>query len=189
MRQLFRKFKKDYQVYTKNRYLIISQASIALHKSKQSIFCLHRDQISEAEKLLIQVEEILKKLRSNLKKAPDLNYSGAYKAALEEFLEAKLFYQILKFGRIQPVKNLNINFDDYLAASCDLTGELVRKIIFFVTKQKPEKARQFKEFIAIIIEELIQFNLTGYLRHKFDEAKRNLKKAEEILYDLEIRNK
>jgi len=189
MRQLFRKFKKDYQVYTKNRYLIISQANIALHKSKQAIFSLHRDQVFEAEKLLIQVEKILKKIGTSLKKAPDLKYNGAYKAALEEFLEAKLFYQVLKFGRIQPIKNLDINFDDYLAASCDLTGELVRKIILFVTKKEPEKAKQFKEFIAIIIEELIQFDLTGYLRHKFDEAKRNLKKAEEILYDLEIRKK
>jgi len=80
-----------------------------------------------------------------------------------------------------------VNYDDYLGAICDLTGEIVRKMILLVTNGEDEKAKKLKEFITEIINELIKFDLTGYLRHKYDEAKRNLKKAEEILYDLKIK--
>lgn len=187
MKAIFKNLKKEYESHTKNRYLIISDSNQALHKAKQAIFALHRDEFSQAQKLLLQIEKILIGLQPNLKEVPDFKYTGAYKAALEEYLEAKLFYQVLKFGKISSVTKIKTNFADYLAASCDLTGELVRKIILLATEGDVKRARNLKELIAEIVGELTKINLTGYLRHKYDDAKRNLKKAEEILYDLKIR--
>jgi len=187
MKKFIGKLRKEYQFYTKSRHLIVSQANDVLHLSKQAIFSLHRDQYDKAETVIFQAEKKILSLSDDLKKAPDLKYNGAYKAALEEYLEAKLFWQVLKFGSIKPVKEIKLNFDDYLAASCDLTGEMVRKMILFVTENKNDQAKELKELIAKILEELIKFDLTGYLRHKYDDAKRNLKKAEEIIYDLKIR--
>lgn len=186
---MWRKLKKDYQTHTRVRGLIIQQSNIALNQAKQAIFALHRDQISQAEKILSRVERTLLKLQSSLKKAPNLKYTGAYKAALEEYLEAELFYQAMRFGKIKQISKIRVNFDDYIAAVCDLTGELVRKIVLLATTRKIKKAKELKELIAQIVGELIKLDLTGYLRHKYDDAKRNLKKAEEILYDLEVRRK
>lgn len=186
---MWQKLKKDYQNYTLTRGSIIHQSNLALNQAKQAIFTLHRDQISQAEELLSRTEKILIKLRVYLKKAPDLKYTGSYKAALEEYLEAKLFYQALKFGKIGPVTKIKPGFDDYIAATCDLTGELVRKIVLLATVRENKKAQRLKELIAQVVGELVKLNLTGYLRHKYDDAKRNLKKAEEILYDLEIKRK
>lgn len=186
---MWQKLRKDYQVYTKYRQIIIRESSQALHMAKQAVFILHRDQISQAEKLLSQIEKILIKLSVYFKKAPDLKFSGVYKAALEEYLEAKLFYQVLKFGKIKQVAKVKVNFDDYLGAICDLTGELVRRIILLVTAKRNKEAQKLKKLVAQIVGELIKIDLTGYLRHKYDDAKRNLKKAEEILYDVEIRRK
>ena len=187
MKITFKHLKRDYQIHTKYRHSIIRDSNQALHQAKQAVFALHRDEVSQAQKLLSQTEKILIKLQSNLKKVPDLKYTGTYKAALEEYLEAKLFFQVLKFGKIKPVSKIKADFDDYLAASCDLTGELVRKIVLLATEGKIKKARKLKELITEIVNELIKINLTGYLRHKYDDAKRNLKKAEEILYDLKTR--
>ncbi len=187
MKTIFKNLKKDYESHAENRRLIINDSNQALHQAKQAIFALHRDEFSQAQKLLLQIEKILIGLQPNLKKVPDFKYTGAYKAALEEYLEAKLFYQVLKFGKISPVTKIKIGFADYLAASCDLTGELVRKIILLATEGDIKKAKELKELITEIVSELTKINLTGYLRHKYDDAKRNLKKAEEILYDLKIR--
>lgn len=184
---MWKKLKKDYQNHASIRTLVIQESNQALNKAKQAIFSLHRDQISETEKILSQVEMKLIKLQSHFKKVPNLEYNSPYKAALEEYLEAKLFWQVLRFNKINPIKVVKLNYDDYLGAICDLTGELVRKMILLVTKGEDKKAKKLKEFITEVINELIKLDLTGYLRHKYDEAKRNLKKAEEILYDLKIK--
>lgn len=186
-KKLFQKLRTAHQHYGSARGVIIRQSNAALHKSKQAIFSLHRDQILEAEKRLTEAEEIFAKLKPFFLKGPNLKYEGAYKAALEEYLEAKLFWQILKFGRLKGVTKIKVGFDSYLAALGDLTGEMNRKIILFATEGKIKRAEELKEIIADIVSELIKLDLTGYLRHKFDDAKRNLKKAEEIIYDLKVR--
>jgi predicted translin family RNA/ssDNA-binding protein len=190
MKKLFNQLKKDYQAQTKMRRLIISQSNEILHQSKQVIFLLHRyskNKNQEADKLLKEIEEKIKKINLTLKQFPELKYNGAYQAAREEYLEAKLFWQVLTVKKIKPLKNLELEAADYLAASCDLTGELVRKMILLATENKFEQGKEIKEIITEIVQELTQFDLTGYLRHKYDEAKRNLKKAEEILYELKLR--
>ncbi len=186
-KKFFQKLKKANQNFDFSRRLIIGQSNIVLHKAKQAVFCLHRDQIFEAGKRLKEAEDILIKISPRFSKAPDLKYSGAYKASLEEYLEAKLFYQVLRSGEVGQFSKIKVSFDDYLAALCDLTGEINRKIVLLATGGKFRQAEGLKELIADIISGLIQIDLTGYLRHKFDEAKRNLKKAEEVIYDLRVR--
>jgi predicted translin family RNA/ssDNA-binding protein len=190
MKELFNQLKKDYQSHTQMRRLVISQSNEILHQSKQVIFLLHRhskDKNEQADKFLKEIEKKIKKINLNLKEFPELKYSGVYQAAREEYLEAKLFWQVLKYKKIKPVKGMGLNFSDYLAASCDLTGELVRKMILLATENKFDQTKEIKEIITEVVQELTQFDLTGYLRHKYDEAKRNLKKAEEILYELKLR--
>lgn len=186
-KKFFQKLEKDHKKYYSARGLIIRNSGIALNRSKQAIFSLHRGHISEAEKRLAEAENIFLKLRPHLQSAVDLKYSGAYKAALEEYLEAKLFWQVLKFDKIKGGIKIRIGFDVYIAAISDLTGELNRKIVLLATDGKTEQAIKLKELIADIVSQLIKLDLTGYLRHKFDDTKRNLKKAEEIIYDLKIK--
>ncbi|MDA2922986.1 hypothetical protein MYX07_07020, partial [Patescibacteria group bacterium AH-259-L07] len=169
--------------------LIISQSNKALHTAKQVIFSLHRDQISDAKKLLASAETILINLGKHLRHAPDLKHSGAYKAALEEYVEAQLFFQVLQYGTIKRIAKPSIRFDDYIAGLCDFTGELIRKMVLLVTKEDVKKAQELKEIIADVVSGLIKLDLTGYLRNKFDAAKRNLKKAEEIMYNVKIKGR
>lgn len=186
--KFFIKLKNDYHQYAKYRQQIISIADKALVNSKQAIFSLHRDETNKAEKLLQKTEKLFVSLKKYFQKNSLLENEGAYKAALEEYVEAKLFWQALKYEKITPIDGkTKLSFTNYLGGLCDLTGELLRKIVLFATNEEYGRAKKMKELIASIVAELIKFNLTGYLRTKYDEAKRNLKKAEEILYD--IRNK
>lgn len=186
---MFQKLKKDYDIYEDTRQLINGRANFILHKAKQSIFALHRGEIKKAENFLKEVEKDLNILNKHLSKIPPLKYNGLYKAALEEYTEAKLFWQVLKFGKIKEISKVQVNFDDYLGGICDLTGELVRKMVLLATENKFEEIFRLKTIITDIINGLIKIDLTGYLRHKFDEAKRNLEKAEQIVYELKMMQK
>ena len=185
---MFKDLRKSYQNYDLNRQIVIQKANFALHKAKQAIFALHRNEICRAEKILTEAEKRLSSLKKPLSKAPDLRYNGAYKAAIEEYVEAKLFWQVLKFGKIEKIKKLEIRFDDYLAGICDLTGELIRKMVLLAIEGRIAEIERIKDLIDEIVNELTKINLVGYLRHKYDEAKRNLEKAEEIIYELKTRN-
>ena len=70
---------------------------------------------------------------------------------------------------------------------CDLTGELVRRAVNQVVQGNTGEAEKIKQAINEIMAELVEFDMTGYLRTKYDQAKRNLKKIEHIIYELKIR--
>jgi hypothetical protein len=46
---------------------------------------------------------------------------------------------------------------------------------------------QAVDVVGIIIEFMLDLDLTGYLRTKFDQAKKNLSRLEQMTYDLAIR--
>ena len=54
-------------------------------------------------------------------------------------------------------------------------------------KGKYGEVKKIKEIINDIMTELVEFDLTGYLRTKYDQAKSNLKKIEQIDYEIKIR--
>jgi len=128
-------------------------------------------------------------LGTKIKVEKGLDYEGAYLAAMEEYVEAKLFHQYLKNGKISAITGLKIDCDSYLGGLCDFTGELVRKAIYLATKHRYKEVEACAQAIEAVMGELIQFNLLGPLRPKFDQAKNNLRKIEEIMYDLEIKRR
>ena len=92
----FQDLKKKHDSYAQLRGKLINISNDALRNAKRAIFSLHRDEISEAEKLIKGVEVELKKLEATFKKEAKLAYEGAYLAALEEYVEARLFWYYLK---------------------------------------------------------------------------------------------
>lgn len=183
----FQKLQKEYVDYANSRHEIIKISSDALRMSKQAIFALHRDEQNKAGDLILQVENIFGELNKKFKQDIRLQYEGAYKAAVEEYVEAKLFYQFLKTQKIAVIKEVKVNLEEYLGGLCDFTGELVRRAVKLVTQKNYEEIKKYAQVTDQIISELIQFDLTKILRNKYDQTIKNLKKLEEILYDLSLR--
>lgn len=185
--KFFQKLGTDYQSYEAERHHLIKESNDALVRAKQAIFSLHRDETAEAQRLIQEAEAIFKNLESKFKKNEKLKYEGAYRAALEEYVEAKLFFGFLTRGRIDSIKEIKVEAESYLGGLCDLTGELVRKSISLATQGKFDQVEKFKIEVELIMKELIKMNLTGYLRTKYDQAKNNLRKIEEVLYEVKMR--
>jgi len=182
------KLKKEHDASMGERRQIISLANVILHDSKRVIFSLHRDDTTKAEASLKNIEANIKKLEKKFGQNR-LNIEGAYKAGIEEYVEAKMFYLVLRGKTLDAIKGLKLSFDSYLGGICDLTGELVRRAVNQAARRKAHEVRNIKAIIEAIMAELVEFDMTGYLRTKYDQARGNLRKIEQINYEINIRKK
>lgn len=182
------KLRTELHGYALIRREVIRETGDALHHAKRAIFSLHRDDQKEAEMKLGEAEVIFKKLHAKYKNDVKTKDEGSYRAAVEEYVEAVLFYQFITTGKIGEVKTFEIEPEVYLAGLCDVPGELYRYAIKAATNKDIKKVKQCADAAGEIIGELIEFNLTSYLRTKFDQAKQAVQKLEYIVYEASLKD-
>jgi len=183
----WKKIQNNYSEYEKARTQIIGRSNLALNNAKKAIFALHRDELKDAEQKLEESRKLLLELEKKFAKNSKYRREGSWKAAAEEFIEADLYFNYRKTGKISEVSGVSLNFDEYLGGLADLTGELIRWAVLLVNKGDYSKMFEIQKTINQIIQVLLDCNLTGYLRQKFDQAKRSQRKIEQMIYDLKIR--
>ena len=184
----FSKLLKDYIDYKTKRSDVIKKSSDALRASKQAIFLLHRDDKKGAKESLDEARKIFSDMQKKQAiKGKRLHEEGSYRAALEEYVEAQLFFNVMTGGKIEAIKGMEIGFSEYLGGIVDVTGELVRKAINAATARDYDAVHAYHRAITDVMSELIKFDMTGRLRSKYDDAKRNLRKIEEIAYQISLK--
>ena len=187
-KKLFSHLKEKHSDFVRSRRMLIKETSDILSASKQAIFAYHRSDKKEGDKLVAYAEKGLKSIDTRfIKKDKTLLQQGSLKAAQEEFIEANFFGLILENKKLDLVKGIEINYESYFGGLCDLTGELVRKSVNLVSSGKMKEIKRFRKITEEIIKELIKFDLVGQLRVKYDQAKNNLRKMEDIAYDIKIK--
>jgi predicted translin family RNA/ssDNA-binding protein len=183
-KQDFKKIREKLSRYDSNREKLIKKARDVLKLSKQLIYTIHRKNLKEAKELVDELnkeKKILDKIASSDKK---LFYEGSYSQAMQEYVEALTYYGFIKNGKIPILSALKVNEQDYLMGICDLTGELGRKAVTIAHKS-PKEVEKIKNLVEEIFGEFIKFDLrNGNLRKKADSIKWNLKKLEEVMYDV-----
>lgn len=180
------KLKKEHEKNNDERRQIISLANIVLHDSKRVIFALHRGDMAKAEASLTEIEKILAKLEKNFGFVR-INAEGAYRAAVEEYAEAKSLDLVINGKKIDKFSAVKLDYEAYLGGICDLTGELVRRATNEAARGNRAEVTHVKNIINDIMAELVEFNMSGYLRTKYDQARGNLRKIEQMDYELKIR--
>ncbi len=184
---LFAQIQKRYQAHSKARRELVAKSNEALSKSKRSIFALHRDDMKAADELLAQADVLFTQCEKSFKAFPQLVEEGSYRAALEEYAESLLFRDYLTTGKLGKIDKRASGASIYLAGLSDATGEMVRYATRQVTLGNPEVVAEVTESVTMVIEFMLDLDLTGYLRNKFDQAKKNLGRLEQMTYDLAIR--
>lgn len=186
-KKLFKKLKAEHDIYAHERGIVIQSSREILKSAKRAIFALHRGDEKAADVFLHHVEKDITALQKHLARDERLQFEGSYQAALEEYVEARTFRDYLATGSIKGITIVPIAFESYIAGLADVTGELVRQAVLLATKSEPQKIEAFHQTISDIVEQFLDVDLTSKLRQKFDEAKRNLKSMEQILYDLSVK--
>ncbi len=166
---------------------LIAKAAGAQSEAKRAIFALHRDDMAGADALLGSSSAALMEIRVKIAGRPELADEGAYRAAMEEYAEAALYRAWVKDGTVGPVALEGVDHEIYLGGLSDLTGEMQRRQVRLATEGKVDEVRVIKESIEEIVVQLLEMDLTGYLRTKFDQAKNSLRRAEDVLYEVTLR--
>ena len=182
------KIKQEIEEFEELRERIIVDSRDILHHSKKAIHALHRNQLDEAHDLLGKAKQALKKLNSVIVKDPSLVSIGAYRSSIQEYVEATCYYSFVKHRTLPTRHDLEIDYEDYLLGLCDLTGELARRAVVCATHRGLQELDDIKNLIEGIYDFFISLNLRDWeLRKKADAIKWNLKKLEELLYDINLR--
>ena len=82
--------------YDSGRELLIKKSRDVLKLSKQIIYAVHRDEITEAAKLITQIEKEKTTLDKISKHSAKMSCEGSYKVAIQEYVEAILYFNFLK---------------------------------------------------------------------------------------------
>ena len=180
----FGKIRQEMHDIDLKREEVIQTSREIISLSKQVIYAAQRNDLKEAESAIKTIKDKVKKLRK-VSINTDTNINAV---AFQEYVEAIAFYEFVKNNKVPTRASLNVSAEDYLSGLCDLTGELVRKAIYDVIHKKFGEAEKIKELVHDIYGEFLKLHLrNGELRKKSDSIKWNLKKLEEVMYDISMK--
>lgn len=184
------KIQKQLENSDSERESLIKQSRDIIKLSKQLIYSTHRNDKKEADSAHSQILVEFKKFSLRAKKDPELFHSGFSSVAAQEFVEAVAYYEYVNNRKIPTSSELEVHETYYLLGLCDLTGELVRKAIYSVINNDFKTALDIHATVRDIYEQLMLFDFrNGELRKKFDGIKYDMKKLEDLILELKLKNK
>ncbi|MFA4937299.1 MAG: hypothetical protein WC575_03370 [Patescibacteria group bacterium] len=188
-KKYFSFIKQRYSLTTATRRRLIALSSEAQHLAKQAIFSIQRDDLLEAKQLIDRSKKIVNQGAKLCQTIDELEFQGSYRQALEELVEAVLFYNFSTVGKIGKISGFKVPLEVYLGGLTDLVGELARRAVTLATRKQEQQVKQLAIAASEVVIELSQMNLVGYLRNKADQARGALRRLEDILYDLSVKAK
>ncbi|MBD3245010.1 MAG: hypothetical protein GF335_03395 [Candidatus Moranbacteria bacterium] len=192
MEKIFSDIIESFNRIDKKKEQAFPKSRVVLKNSKKSISKVHNDDLKSAAELLKEAWEIFNRLQEMVNKSVKIKYEGYFQEAMEEFVEALLFYNFSKNSKVFLEKEILDFFKDtpeiLIGGFCDFTGELQRRAVRIASRENMDKLEQFHKVSGKVIENLLEMDLKGGSRHKFDQAKRNVKNLEMMLYDLKVKN-
>lgn len=144
--------------------------------SKQAILFMHQKRYKKAKELIESSKEIIFRLQALAKEYPDIIYSGMFSAALQEYVEASIFLELIQNSRFATPKELNVPSADYVLGLADVIGEYRRLTLDALREGDVEKGEECLKTMDEIYVELMAMDeaymLVPGLRRKCDVARK-----------------
>ncbi len=182
---LLKELKEAHEAFTAARREIIALSAKAQNASKRAVFAVQREDDAAAKALLAEAEDAIDAIRTRVKENARLAHEGSFRAALEEYAEARFVAQLVWKGSVSAIEGLDE--ETQIGGLCDAAGEVVRLMVRAATDGRDKDARALKERLDRLMEGLDAMDYSGYLRTKYDQARSHYRRAEDILYDLSLK--
>ncbi len=183
----FSKLQQEFKSYDDEREKLIKKSRDVLKLSKQVIYAVHRDELKEAEKLVQQIEKEKKQLEDIAAHSSKMLDEGSYRIAIQEYVEALLYFNFVKNGNFGEIK---ASADLFILGLADLPGELVRRAVFLAGKGQVEQVGKIRDEVDKIYGEMLKFDFRdNEIRRKVDGIKYDLRKLEDLVLELKLRGK
>ncbi|GAM20369.1 hypothetical protein SAMD00019534_035440, partial [Acytostelium subglobosum LB1] len=117
-------------------------------------------------------------------------FSLAFSYWLEsgKLLSIEVIQSHIGLQRKQGENTITIELEDYLLGLCDMTNEMSRYCVNCVIRQDYETPMVISKFVNDLYAGFRVLNLKNdILRKRFDSMKYDVKKLEEVVYDLSVR--
>ena len=183
----FAKLQKEIHAYDAERENLIKKSRDVLKLSKLIIYAVHRDEMEQAAKLMKEIEKEKKEIDAMAKHSVKMESEGSYKIAIQEYVEAVLYFNFVKNGKIE---DLPVSAEHFVLGLADLPGELNRKAVFLAGKGKVAEVIKIKDEVDAIYGELLKFDFRdNEIRRKVDAVKYELRKLEDLVLDLKLKGR
>jgi len=180
---------KQLKSFEDQREDMIKGSRDIIRLSKQAINSVHRKELEKAKGYLDDMKGKINHLDDGIKDKK-LSYSGQYRVMIQEYIEALSYYELIANGKLPEFKGLDIDPEYYLLGLADLSGELMRKATNSAIDNDFERVIEIKDFLSEIYSMFMQFDFrNGELRKKFDGMKYDLKKVEDLVFQLKVNGK
>ncbi|MBS3123567.1 hypothetical protein J4437_02940 [Candidatus Woesearchaeota archaeon] len=183
----FVKIQKEIHEYDAHREELIKKSRDVLKLSKLVIYALHRDETDNAKDLMQQMNKEKQALDKIAAHSEQMIDEGSYRIAVQEYVEAVLYYDFIKTGKL---KDLDVPADLFVLGLGDLPGELNRKAVYLAGKGEVEKVVLIRNEIEQIYGELLKCDFRdNEIRRKVDAVKYELRKVEDLVLDLKLKGR
>jgi len=183
----FAEMKKELEELDEQREALIGDVRNIVRLSKKIIYSVHRNDEKSSDEAVAEIKRIVKTTMQKAQKEPALLYSGLLKSAMQEYVEAVCFYEIIRNRRIPAHRELDVQPEHYLLGICDLTGELSRRSVNAAAGADYKTALEMKGIVSEIYNEMMQFDFANSeLRKKFDSIKYEVKRLEEMALTISL---
>jgi translin len=147
----------------------------ATRLSKQAIQFTHQERFDDAKAMLKEANLLFLKLRETTKNYPYLFHSGSVDAAFEENAEAHILLSLIQEDQFPSPTDINVPVIPYVLSLGDVIGELRRRTLDLIRKEKVEQAEKCLDVMEQIYSELTAMDdvyiIIKGLRRKGDVAR------------------
>jgi len=172
----FNKIRLEMNDFDKRREYIINKAHEVIHLSKLIVHSMQKDETNISH-LIKKIDLLVTEMRTR----GELQFTGFYKTAMQEYVEAVCFYEVIKSNKLPTQAELKVSAPDYLAGLSDLTGELMRKANNLWINKKTKEALKIIDLVKDIYDAFVQLDIREQeLRKKADAIKYNVRKLEDL---------
>jgi translin len=183
----FNKLKQEIENYDEKRDEVIRESNQVVKLSKKVIYSVHRKEFEEAQKSIEDMKSSLLKVQKEIDKNPKLDV-GAFKVAVQEYVEAICYFEIIKNDKLPTQKDLEISAEYYLLGLTDLAGELGRNAMNSAIAEDTKSVEKIRNFVNSLHDELMQINFrNSELRKKADGIRYEVQKLDNLLFTLKMK--
>lgn len=175
--------------YDKLREQVIKDSRDVQKLSKQAIFSIHRGNLEGSQKQLDDAYVKALAILALIEKTPTLR-NGSFSNSLEEWAEGKMTLQWALDKTILSKADMAIvNTSEYIGALSDFTGEIGRMAVASAVKRDIERVKEVQQADVVISSALMLINVGGKYNKKVSAVQQNLKKVEDVVYELSLQAK
>ena len=154
---------------------IIKLSRKVVRNAGQCIENLHNKNFEQSKEKLLMAKEALSEVNNYLKKEATFQQIGIVGVAMQEYAEAKLFYELTMNNKLLSFEEIGINEQSYILGIADLIGELRRYVLEKLVEGQTDEAKKSYETMKKLYGTFLQIdygkNLISEFRRKKDTAR------------------